>query len=126
MTPFMVSFERQQHPDVCFRIEGATSLGAEEVPQLLERHLRSRFAAAPVIKMGIFAPRVMTLTVHGKPLSAVLGRSRYGHDEWILIVGPAESPSLLDRLRGRRVLCDQPELRELCREIHHVLTRIPA
>jgi hypothetical protein len=48
---------------------------------------------------------------------AVLGRSQFEANEWILIVGPPPTQSWLDRLRGRRPESNA-ELALTCRKLH--------
>lgn len=51
-------------------------------------------------------------------------KSKYEDAEWILLVGPLDKPTLLDRLRGRKPISDVPALMLICREIHAMLTAI--
>ncbi len=112
-------------PHVCFKVELPSNGNIDdEVPRLLERHVRTRFGSARVIKTGFLAPLAVELPAGEKTFSAVLGRSKYEDDEWILIVGPLEGPGLLDRLRGRRPISEVPELMRTCREIHQMLAAI--
>jgi hypothetical protein len=113
-------------PHVCFKVElPPTGQAADDVPRLLERHFRTRFDSARVMMTGPLAPLAVALQAGAKSFSVVLGRSKYEDGEWILLVGPPHSPSLLDRLLSRRPASDTPELMQLCREIHAMLTPIP-
>jgi hypothetical protein len=112
-------------PHVCFKVELPPRGSADdEVPRFLERHLRTRFDLARVIKTGFLAPLAVELRAGAKTFSAVLGRSKYEDGEWILIVGPLKAPGLLDRLLGRKPISEVPELMLTCREIHQMLTAI--
>ncbi|MFL6604742.1 MAG: hypothetical protein ACJ8R9_25875 [Steroidobacteraceae bacterium] len=112
-------------PHVCFKVDLAPNGSADdEVPRLLERHLRTRFDSVRVIKTGFLAPLAVELRAAAKTFSAVLGRNKYEGDEWILIVGPLEGPGLLDRLLGRKPISEVPDLMLTCREIHGMLTAI--
>lgn len=116
---------RQNTPHVCFKVELAPSAAAgEEVPRLLERHFRDRFESVRVIKTGFLAPLAVELRAGAKTFLAVLGKSKYGAGEWILIVGPPRGPGLLDRLLGRKPTSEVPELVLTCRQIHGMLTAI--
>jgi hypothetical protein len=112
-------------PHVCFKVELPPNGSADnEVPRLLERHLRTRFDSVRAIKPGFLAPLAVELRAGAKTCSAVLGRSKYEDGEWILIVGPLRSPGLLDRLLGRKPFSEVPHLMLTCREIHEMLTVI--
>jgi hypothetical protein len=112
-------------PHACFKAELPTSGGAEDqVPRVLERHLHTRFESVRVIKAGFLALLAVELRTGPKTFLAVLGRSKYEDDEWILLVGPPKSPGLLDRLLGRKPDSEVPELIQTCRGIHTMLTTI--
>jgi hypothetical protein len=55
----------------------------------------------------------------------LLDRSKYEDAEWVLLVGPSQTPGLVDLLRGRKPVDYSPELLRVCREIHTALTGIP-
>ena len=110
---------------MCFKVELAPNGSADdEVPRLLERHLRARFDSVRVIKTGFLAALAVELRAGAKTFSAVLGRSKYEDGEWILIVGPLKAPGWMDRLVGRKPISEVPELMLTCREIHGMLTAI--
>lgn len=54
----------------------------------------------------------------------LLDRSKHENDEWILLVGPSQTPGLLALLRGRKPVDYSPELVQVCGEIHTALTGI--
>jgi hypothetical protein len=113
-------------PHVCFKAEFPPAAKADdELPRLLERQLQSRVDSVRVVKSRLLAPWAAVLQTGEKSFSVVLGRSKYAADEWILIVSPPDTPSLLNRLRGRTPPSDASELMATCRKIHAVLTVVP-
>jgi hypothetical protein len=55
----------------------------------------------------------------------MLKRSRYADDLWVLQVGSLQVRSFLDFLRGRNPTGHSPELMQVCRDIHTMLTSTP-
>jgi hypothetical protein len=113
-------------PHVCFR---ADLVPPEEVAtklaEILERQFRARFASVDVVKAARLASLVITFRTGDKSFSAVLGSSKYEDGEWLMLIGPPSTPSLLDRIRGRREDVGITELMAGCREIHAMLIGIP-
>jgi hypothetical protein len=112
-------------PHACFKAGSPLrETGNDELSGVLEHALRARFDSVRVIKTGPMASLTVVLQTAGKSFSMVLGRSKYEDDEWILLVGPPDGPSLLDRLRGQP-LSAAPELILTCHAIHEILTELP-
>jgi hypothetical protein len=111
-------------PHVCFKAEFPPAAKADdELPRLLERQLQSRVDSVRVMKARLLAPWAVVLQKGEKSFSAVLGRSKYAADEWVLIVSPPDTPSSLGR--GLSPPSDASGPVVICREIHAVLTAIP-
>ena len=91
---------------------------------MLAHHLDARFDSFRVIKKWFVTPWAAVLQTGQKSYSMVLGKSKYEKDEWVLLVGPSETPGLFDLLRGRKPVAHSPELQQVCREIHAALTAI--
>jgi hypothetical protein len=107
-------------PHVCFKAEFPTAAAAnDELPQLLKRQLDTRFDSVRVIKARLLAPWAVVLQAGGNSYSAVLGRSKYATDEWILIISPPDGP------RSPGSGSDAAELVVSCRKIHDLLTATP-
>jgi hypothetical protein len=97
---------------VCFKVERSlTAVADDELPRVLERQLGTRFDSVKMKKMPFMASWAFVLQMKQKPYSAVLGRSKYADDEWLLLVSPPNTP-------------DASELIVVCREIHALVTAI--
>lgn len=89
---------------------------------MLAHPLKGRFAAVQVTKIPLTTSWAVALQVAQRSFAAVLGKSKYGNDEWILLIEPPDAPRFLDRIRGHKSVVGSPELIQTCREIHAVLT----
>jgi hypothetical protein len=113
-------------PHVCFRADLVPSGSVDTVlPGILERQFRAVFESVNIVSVGQLASLVVTFQTGEESFSAVLGRSKFERDEWLLLVGPPSGPGLLDRIRGHGADVGLQELMTACREIHTILTRIP-
>jgi hypothetical protein len=112
-------------PHVCFKYAPSqVSAGGGDLQQVLGSNLRAEFDSAQTVNVASLATLTIVLKTAAKSFSAVLGESKYEKDEWVLIVGPPDGPSLLDRLRGQKSV-SSPELELTCRKIHKVLAATP-
>lgn len=113
-------------PHACFKVESASIARAnDELPRMLAHHLHARLNSARVRK----TPLLASWTIHvgldqESSFTVILGRSKYEKDEWILLVGPSQTPGLLDLMRGRKSVGYSPGLMRICREIHAFLARV--
>ena len=113
-------------PHVCFKAEFSSATRADsELPRLVERQLHTRFDSVRVIRTWFLARAGCVVQIGEKSFTVALTRSKFGDDEWILLVGPLDTPRLLDRLLRRESLFDASKLMLICREIHTLLTAIP-
>jgi hypothetical protein len=91
------------------------SASIEDDARILADRLGAELKKWPLAKWAV------KLQVAGTPFLAGLGRRE--KDLRVLVVAPSSSgPSLLDLLRGRKVVSYSPELLQACREINTVLT----
>lgn len=114
-------------PHACFKVEGA-SIGRtdDELPRMLTNHLQTRFASARVKKMPFFGSWTVELQVGPESsFTIMLNRSKYGNDEWVLLLDPLQSRGLLDILRGHKPTGSSSGLMQACRDIHAYLTATP-
>jgi len=110
-------------PHACFRSEfPASTSSRDEIAGILEKGLRGRFDSIEVSKKWFIARWIAVLRLGQKSFAVLFDKSRYEKDEWVLLVGPLDTPSLIDRVRGPPPGDDAPELISICREIHNALT----
>ena len=119
-----MSYENTPH--VCFRVTPPTSGDVTDtVPRLIERQLRQQFESVQLLNSRFLPPMTAVLSAEGRSFAMVLGKSKYEAGEWILIVGPSDSPSQWARLRRQRPVSNVAELRRVCDTIHELLIALP-
>lgn len=114
-------------PHACFTVDSA-SIGRtdDELPRMLTNYLQARFASAQVKKMPLFGSWAVELQVGPESsFSVMLNRSKYGHDDWVLLIGALQSAGLSGASRGRTPTASSSELVRVCRDIHAYLAATP-
>lgn len=109
-------------PCACFKVALASASGVgDELARILERHLRGRIDSVELPRKRLWRFWFVGVQVSRKRFTVLLAPSRYGNDEWILLVARLSTPTLWDRLRGRRPIDYAPELLRISSEIHTLL-----
>ena len=67
--------------------------------------LRERFSSVRVFRIWLSGPWAMFIKRAEESHSAVLGRSRHGRGEWVLVVAPARTAGLFDRVFRASMAC---------------------
>lgn len=114
-------------PHACFKVK-STSFGSaeDELPQTLAKYLQTRLASVRVRKMPFFGSWAIEVKVGpGSSFTVMLDKSKYGDNEWVLVLGSPTGSSLLDFMRRRDQTSHPPQLIQACRDIHTYLTSIP-
>jgi hypothetical protein len=99
-----------------------------ELQGMLADDLALRFASARVLRAPFPSPRFIMVQVGQGPefdFTVGLRRCKYGNDEWVLMISPARLWDLLGLLLGHNLTGFSPELMQVCRSIHAMLTSIP-
>jgi hypothetical protein len=81
-------------PHSCFKAAFASGANADnELFRILESRLRTRFDSVRRIRIGFWGRRLVVLLVQvlQDSFSVNVGRSKYGNDEWILLIGPLDT-----------------------------------
>ncbi len=113
----------EKTPHACFKVESPSiAMADDDFPQAFANQLQPRFSTAWVKKIPFKTSWAVMLQLERESYAAVLGPSKYGNDEWILLVGPPDAPGLSDRIRGDESTVSQEGLIRVCREVHAVLT----
>jgi hypothetical protein len=113
----------EKTPHACFKVESTSiAMAGKDFPQALANQLQPRFASVQMVKTPFKTSWSLVLQLERQSYMAVLGPSKYGNDEWLLLVGPPDAPRLLDQIRGDESAVSQEELIRICREVHAVLT----
>src|SRR6476469_8955623 len=103
--------DHEKTPHACFKVESTSiAMADNDFPQALANQLQPRFSSVRVEKTLFKTSWAVVLQLEGQSYMAVLGRSKYGNDEWILLVGPPDAPGLLDRIRGHESTVSQEGL----------------
>ena len=119
-----MSYENTPH--LCFRFTAPTSGNVTEtLPRLVERQLRHQFDSVQLFNSRFLPPMTAVLTAGGRSFALVLGKSKYEAGEWVVIVGPSDSPSLWARSGRQRPAANVAELRRVCDTIHELLSGLP-
>jgi hypothetical protein len=81
-----------------------------ELSKILEQRFVDRFNSMKKVKLWLSAPRPVLVRVKQRSFLVGLKKSRFSKDEWIVQVGPMDSPPGYS-----------DELLLICREIHTLL-----
>ena len=112
----------EKTPHACFKVESASmAIADNDFPQALANQLQPRFSSVRVKKTPFKTSWAVVLQLERQSYAAVLGPSKHGNDEWILLLGP---PDASDRIRGDESTVSQEGLIRISREVHAVLTTI--
>jgi hypothetical protein len=114
----------EKTPHACFGIEPPLTKVEGGLPRLLEFHLRARFKPFRLRKMWFLGTWAGVVPGERDSHGVAFGKSRYKKDDWVLVVSPPSTATLLDRVLGRRVVSDVADVMLLCRDIHALLTTI--
>jgi hypothetical protein len=113
-------------PHVCFKIDRASNYGGSDVlPQALALQLRTRIESIQLKKTPLFGSSTIVMTAGQESFTAVMDRSKYGNDEWVLLIAPSSGPRLMSMLRPRKPHAVSSNLVQVCRLIHSSLGEIP-
>jgi hypothetical protein len=100
----------------------------DELQRLLADDLALRFPSARALRASFLPVRFISVQVGQWPdfdFGVGLRRSKYGDDEWVLMIGPWQFRDLLGLLLGHNMTGFSPELMQVCRSIHTMLTSAP-
>jgi hypothetical protein len=113
-------------PRACFRYASAPIANAhDELLRMLADHLGARFVSARLIRSPLSGAVVIEVQTGPMPgLMVLLRRSKYGNDEWLVVIGAERLRDLPGLLLGQNLADFSPELIEMCREIHAVLISV--
>lgn len=117
--------DKSKIPHVCFKV-AYTSEGdlGDELSRRLESHLLPLFNSVEIIKRRIFPVWAINLSINKKSFTLCLTRSRYENGEWVLLVGPLDTPILSCRLGRPTQITSVPELKLISQNIHSLLATI--
>jgi len=111
----------EKTPRVCFKVE-ARPRDDDEFARILAQSFGERLGSVHAKKNVVMGSWAIVLQIGQQTFPAVLSRSKYGNDEWIMLIASPDSAGLFDRMRGRKEIASSPGLLQVCRDIHTVLT----
>lgn len=92
---------------------------------MLEKHLATKFGPVRKIATVLLMSKGIVLKAENHSFTVLLDRSKYGNDEWILLIGVLDGQSLVDRLRKKAPTGYVEEQKLVCREVHDLLSSAP-
>jgi hypothetical protein len=112
------------NPNVCFKAKFLSPRSPEkELVDVVENRLRARFGPIKKVWPVFSATWGGKVRVDERTLLVILGRSRWDRDEWVLMVGAIYDS--VGRFRRSKRIRPVQQLKNICLEIHSILTQIP-